>query len=168
MKYKVGDRVKIIKSIGTCNQAFNHIGKTSVITEVRDRFGEDCYSLEIDDGVFNWFNRELELAEKTLETLEVGDRVSQVGSCGDILEVLAVIHRNSEKTVYAISDDIDDDEENEKICEYVFTAFDLKKRGYVVQKTECVENFLEITKEEVFKILAKEKGVSSEKIRIKE
>ncbi len=69
------------------------------------------------------------MKNKTLETLEVGDRVYKEG--GGWREVLAVLNRNGYKTVYSMSAYNDDKQaygEN--------TAWELKDYDYTIKEQE--------------------------------
>ena len=56
-KYKVGDRVKIIKKYTEWSTYKKYEGRVATIIAI----DEESYSLDIDNGVYNWFDNEFEL-----------------------------------------------------------------------------------------------------------
>ena len=64
-KFKVGDKVRIINCVEPYSEEFNdYIGKTAIITKVNNF---STYDIDIDKGENNWYNSELELADKPKE-----------------------------------------------------------------------------------------------------
>jgi len=79
----------------------------------------------------------LYLAEKTLETLQVGDFVKD--SNGDFKQVLAVLHSNGELTTYLLSfGDKDIAHDDLKGAGTTYTAFELVIQGYTIPKSTPV------------------------------
>jgi hypothetical protein len=64
-KYKVGDKVKVVKSLGTTNMFDSYIGEVDIITEVSDDIGtEFCYFIS-QFGSW-WCDKELVPLEKNV------------------------------------------------------------------------------------------------------
>lgn len=143
--------------------------------EYWDKYKENtCVEIDPSDGTivydrkdyFLSLNYKIMPVEKTLETLEVGDWVKWVERC--YRYVLAVIHRNGDRTVYVLSSPCNQPDEKDKASKQscgLFTAFDLKEQCYTI--TNSPSPLTEITAEDAINEIAKQRGVDPESIRIK-
>ena len=137
MKFKIGQKVKIIKNLSSISSANDEIGKIGTIERVIIGFNYP-YCIK---GIKNaWCDEELELVEKSWDTLEVGDEIKDkngdsrwvLGLCGRVI----LISGWNTKNVYGLS----------------LTKEELISIGYtIVQPKE--EETPEYTMEEAIKIV---------------
>jgi len=68
-KFEVGDEVKTIKIRGGFETYGKYLNQIGSVTLVQNEFTnyETNYKLSIDDGMYNWFDEELELVSYGLE-----------------------------------------------------------------------------------------------------
>lgn len=61
-KFKIGDKVRVVKNIDTNGKADKYIGRIGIIID----YLEDSYLLDIDRKSFKWYDNELELAKESI------------------------------------------------------------------------------------------------------
>ena len=123
MKYKVGDRVKVIAS--TCVPSTYTIKKIGCIGTVNEINSIVEILVLFEDDQFYFNESDLELAEKTLDDLEVGDQI--VRDDGVIRTVVAI---NIEPVYTFESKDGD---------KYDYYIDEIKTRGYkLYQQPETI------------------------------
>lgn len=70
MKFKVGDRVKIVKNMWRNRHKAPYMDKVFTIKEAVTIGDETLYTLD-DNSIFNWFEEELEFHERTFNVSEL-------------------------------------------------------------------------------------------------
>lgn len=63
MKFKVGDTVQIIDNKSILRGAREYIGKTAVITSAHSNSAPPHYHINIDNGIYKWFEESLILQD---------------------------------------------------------------------------------------------------------
>lgn len=149
-------------------------GSKKVVERLWDEYREEtCVRIDDSDGKIVFDDKDYYLSknykimpvEKTLETLEVGDWVQKEDY---YRYVLAVLHRNGEKTIYILSQACNQPDEKDPRSKYTnvdITAFELKKNNWTIYNSPSP--LTEITAEEAINEIAKQRGVDPESIRIK-
>lgn len=155
--FKVGDRVRTTKDCAPI--------KAGEVYDVKNRAGGKLYIGDFKKNSYCECSDSWQLIEKTIETLEVGDWVQK----DDFYRyVLAVLHRNGEKTIYILSQACNqpDEKDHRSKCTSVdVTAFELKKNNWTTHNSPSP--LTEITAEDAINEIAKQRGVDPESIRIK-
>jgi hypothetical protein len=143
-KIKVGDIVRAVPGkdnyCGELNDDGSNTAKITAVTNV-NFFINDCDHSFKGSGYLEIVNE-----EKTLETLEVGDTVIY-DSCWK-KDILAVLHRNGEKTVYVMSEVYkDENDTRRKKIDATWTAYELELRDFSYPQPQ--EEMEEVTMEQV-------------------
>jgi len=134
-KFKIGDRVKVIRTDCFFDRHLNEIGT------IIERNG-DLYSVKFNDGELDdGYNSDPELITKNLENLVVGDVIEKDGHKK---QVLAVLNYNGQKSCYVMSRHNNYNESGS-----FETAFELEDYGYKLVSNEPEEDVEEMTVNEV-------------------
>ena len=140
MKFKIGQKVKIIKNLSSISSANDEIGKIGTIERVIIGFNYP-YCIK---GIKNaWCDEELELVEKSWDTLEVGDEIKDdngysrwvLGLCGRVIFVSDLNNKDANAGSYT----------KEELIRYGYTI--------VQPKEEETPEIPEYTMEEAIKIV---------------
>ena len=98
MKFKVGERVKIVKNMWRNGYKAPYMGKVFTIKEAMTIGDETVYTLD-DNSIFHWFEEELELHERTFNVSELlqQSNVNNIYKCiSGVGEDLDVVVRDEE------------------------------------------------------------------------
>lgn len=148
-KFKVGDLVKIVKYRDISIYESGKTEKVGLVGKIdKIRTWGAPYSIKGEEDYF-WYENELELAEKTLDNLEVGDELLTSDE-DDTVTVLAV----SGKMIAISYTDSDD------FWQWT-TANELKRNNYKLKSTQSEPK--EMTVEEVSKALGHEVKIVKDK-----